>query len=100
MSRSVTTFIIIPPLELAQQIAASKARFEGFLSQKFPGYEFNVSEYMDFGADDDFVVLPMMNYIDEGGISRMCEKPSREFIEDVIAMCWKIDLLSQITAVQ
>lgn len=91
MSRSVTTFIIIPPLELAQQVAASKVRLEGFLSQKFPGYIFNISDYMDFGADDDYVVLPMMNYIDDGGKSRMCEKPARELIEDIIGTCWEID---------
>ena len=91
MSRSVTTFIIIPPLELAQQVAASKARLEGFLSQKFHGYVFNVSDYMDFGADDDYVVLPMMNYIDDGGKSRMCEKPSRELIDDIAISCRELD---------
>lgn len=91
MSRSVTTFIIIPPLELAQQVAASKARLEGFLSQKFPGYAFNISDYMDFGADDDFVVLPIMNYIDEGGKSRMFEKPDLTLLNEIGNVCYKFE---------
>lgn len=91
MSRSVTTFIIIPPRELAQQVAGSKRRLEGLLSRKFHGYVFNVSDYMDFGADEDYVVLPIMNYIDDSGKSRMCEKPALPLLQSIVNTCRSFD---------
>lgn len=95
MKRQVTTFVIIPPREMAIQVGAAKERIEARLSQEFVGYNFKMTEYMPLGDEDDFNVLPVMNVVNGDGKNAMCEKPEPEFIESIICACWAFEYSPQ-----
>ncbi|MFK4826022.1 hypothetical protein ACI0FM_14720 [Paenochrobactrum sp. BZR 588] len=87
MSKPVTTFMIMPPQELSDAIKASKERLEAHLAVEFTGYEFKVIEPNEAFDGLEFIVLPLMNYIDDNGDSRLCDKPDSYLLEEIYTVC-------------
>lgn len=91
MTREVLEYIIVPPNERASEVAASAERLKDHLSRKFPGYSFKVSGFVPVGDEDEFCVVPVMNYLSPEGRSLMCEQPSRWFMADIAQACRDFD---------
>lgn len=69
----VSEFIIAPPLSRRQRIIRSRERLAHYLRGQFPEFEFRLIEMAPVGEDDDFVVLPVMNFVGDDGKSHMCK---------------------------
>jgi len=91
MKREVLEYIIVPPYERASQVAASAERLKDYLSRRFPGYGFRIADFAPVGDDDEFCVLPIMNFLNPDGRSVMCEPPSRWFMADIAQACREFD---------
>lgn len=87
MTNEVLEFIIVPPFDDREKVSAGKDRLEAHLARKFPGYRFKVSGFVPVGNDDDFAILPLMNYLDDQGKSRMCAPPKRWFLGEIAEEC-------------
>jgi hypothetical protein len=92
MTREVLAFIIVPPFQQRAAVAAAKERFEDYLSRRFPGYDMKVGPFAPVGDDEDFCILPVMNYPGPNGESFMCEPPKRWFLQEIAAACQEFDL--------
>lgn len=91
MSREVLEYIIVPPYERAAEVAASSAQLKDHLSRKFPGYSFKISDFVPVGDEEEFCVLPIMNYLDPDGRSVMCAEPSRWLMRDIAQACLEFE---------
>ncbi len=91
MTREVLEFIIVPPYERAAEVAASSERLKDHLLRKFPGYNFRVSDFVPVGDEEEFCVVPIMNYLSPDGRSLMCEQPNRWFMADIAQACRDFD---------
>lgn len=87
MSKPVTTFIIMPPEDMVSAVMATKERFEAHLEMEFSGYEFKVVDPVQAFGGLDFVVMPIMNYVDANGDSRLCEKPEGLLMDNIYKTC-------------
>lgn len=87
MSKPVITFIIMPPEDIMSAVKASKEWFEANLEMEFSGYEFKIVDPVEAFERPDFVVMPIMNYEDANGDSRMCEKPEGWLMENIYKFC-------------
>lgn len=83
IEQDVLEFIIVPPYERRAAIVASKERMEAYLGNRFPGYSFKIARLGPVGDDEDFCVLPVMNFIDAEGVSRMCNEPKSWLIAEI-----------------
>jgi len=91
MTREVLEYIIVPPYERAAQVADSAERLKDHLTRKFPGYSFKISGFVPVGDEEEFCVLPIMNYLSPDGRSLMCEQPNRWFMADIAQACRDFD---------
>lgn len=91
IERDVLEFIIVPPYVRRSEIFAAKERMEAYLGNRFPGYAFKVARLGPVGDDDDFCVIPIMNFIDGEGLSRMCNEPKSWLIAEIGAACREFD---------
>ncbi|SMF65606.1 hypothetical protein SAMN02982989_3381 [Xaviernesmea oryzae] len=91
MDREVLEFIIVPPFDRRHEITNSKERMEHYLGNRFPGYSFKLVAFAPVGDEDDFRVLPVMNFIDGEGISRMCAEPKRWMMVEIAQACHEFD---------
>lgn len=87
MTNEVLKFIVVPPFDDREKVAAVKERLETHLARKFPGYSFKVSGFVPIGNDDDFSIVPLMNYLDDQGKSRMCAPPKRWLLGEIAEEC-------------
>ncbi|MEH7877001.1 hypothetical protein V7799_04735 [Rhizobium laguerreae] len=85
--REVLEFIIVPPFEQRAAVAAARERFENYLANRFPGYSFRVGPFAPVGDEDEFCVLPLMNFVGDDGRSYMCTPPKRWFVKEVANAC-------------
>lgn len=92
MAQEVLEFIIVPPYEKALQVSQASERLKDYLLRRFPGYGFKVSDFAPVGDEDEFCIVPIMNYLDPEGKMRMCEAPSRWFMLDIAQACREFDL--------
>jgi hypothetical protein len=90
--REVLEFIIVPPYEQREAVAAAKERLVNYLGRKFPGYSFKVGPFAPVGDEDCFCVLPVMNFLSADGKSYMCEEPKRWLLQEIASACSKLDL--------
>lgn len=91
MNNEVLEFIIVPPYALRAAIMASKERFEHYLGNRFPGYTFKLGPFAPVGDDQDFCVLPVMNFIGDDGKGYMCEPPKRWMLQEIATACRAFD---------
>lgn len=91
IEQDVLEFIIVPPYARRSEIFAAKERMEAYLGNRFPGYSFKVARLGPVGDDDDFCVIPIMNFIDGEGVSRMCTPPKSWFVAEVSTACRSFD---------
>ena len=89
--REVLSFIIVPPYEKRAHVVASKERFEAYLVSRFPGYDFTVGPFAPVGDENQFCVLPVMNFAGDDGNSYMCVPPKSWFISDIEQACREFD---------
>lgn len=87
IEQDVLEFIIAPPYERRAAIFASKERMEAYLENRFPGYSFKIARLGPVGDDEDFCILPVMNFLGDDGKSYVCNEPKSWFIGDVAASC-------------
>ncbi|MGO8422301.1 hypothetical protein ACC807_11245 [Rhizobium ruizarguesonis] len=85
--REVLEFIIVPPFEQRAAVAAAKERFENYLGNRFPGYRFKVGPFAPVGDDEEFYVLPVMNFPGDDGENHMCTPPKRWFLSEIAEAC-------------
>ncbi|WSH67065.1 hypothetical protein U8Q05_11915 [Rhizobium ruizarguesonis] len=90
--REVLEFIIVPPFEQRAAVAVAKERFENYLANRFPGFSFRVGPFAPVGHEDEFSVLPLMNFPGDDGKSYMCTPPKRWFLQEVAQACREFDL--------
>jgi predicted deacetylase len=85
---AVMQFVIVPPFHKRDKIAAVEKRFAEYLTRRFRGYEFRIAGFAPVGDtdDDEFHVLPVMNFIDDEGRSRMCDEPQRWVMTEIGAL--------------
>lgn len=91
IERDVLEFIIVPPYARRSAIFASKERMEAYLGNRFPGYSFKVARLGPVGDDDDFCVIPVMNFLGDDGHSYMCNDPKPWFMSEIRAACSVFD---------
>ncbi|MBY5917319.1 hypothetical protein HFO77_23275 [Rhizobium leguminosarum] len=89
--REVLEFIIVPPFEQRAAVAAAKERFESYLGNRFPGYRFKVGPFAPVGDEEEFSVLPVMNFPGDDGKSYMCTPPKRWFLQEIADACRDFD---------
>ena len=92
IEREVLEFIIVPPFEQREAVAAAKDRLENYLSVRFPGYCFRVGVFVPVGDEEEFCVLPLMNFVGDDGKSYMCTQPSRWLMQEIADACRQFDL--------
>lgn len=92
IEREVLEFIIVPPFEQRAAVAAAKERFENYLADRFPGYSFRIGPFAPVGDEDEFCVLPLMNFPGDDGKSYMCTAPKRWFVQEIADACRHFDL--------
>jgi hypothetical protein len=85
--KDVLEFIIVPPYARRSAIFASKERMEVYLGNRFPGYSFKVARLGPVGDDDDFCIIPIMNFIGDDGHSYMCNEPKPWLLAEIAAAC-------------
>jgi hypothetical protein len=90
--REVLEFIVVPPFEQRAAVAAAKERLEHYLICRFPGYRFKVGPFAPVGDDEEFCVLPLMNFVGDDGKSYMCVPPKRWFVQEIADACRGFDL--------
>lgn len=91
IEQDVLEFIIVPPYARRSEIFAAKERMEAYLGNRFPGYSFKIARLGPVGDDEDFCVIPVMNFIDGEGVSRMCNEPKSWLIAEIGAACRAFD---------
>lgn len=91
IEQEVLEFIIVPPYARRTEVFAAKERLEAYLGNRFPGYSFKLARLGPVGDDDDFCILPVMNFIDGEGVSRMCTPPKPWFVAEIAAACREFD---------
>lgn len=89
----VLEFIIVPPYHRRDAVAAAERRLSEYLENKFRGYSFRIAGFAPVGDpdDEDFHVLPVMNFIDDEGVSRMCEPPKSWMMSQIADACREFD---------
>jgi hypothetical protein len=87
IEKEVLEFIIVPPYARRSEIFAAKERMEAYLGNRFPGYSFKIARLGPVGDDEDFCILPVMNFIDGEGVSRMCSPPKSWFMSEISEAC-------------
>ena len=92
VEKDVLEFIIVPPYERRDEGRAAKERMEAYLSNRFPGYTFKVPQFAPVGGDDDFMVIPIMNFLGDDGQSYMCNEPKPWFMAEISAACREFDV--------
>ncbi|MCW0014871.1 hypothetical protein [Rhizobium sp. BT-226] len=80
-------FIIVPPFEQRAVVMAAKERFENYLGNRFPGYRFKVGPFAPVGDEEEFSVLPLMNFVGDDGQSYMCAPPHRWLMQEIAHSC-------------
>ena len=91
IEQDVLEFIIVPPYARRAEIFAARERMEAYLGNRFPGYSFKIARLGPVGDDEDFCILPVMNFIDGEGLSRMCNQPKPWLMAEIGAMCRDFD---------
>lgn len=91
IEKEVLEFIIVPPYARRSEIFAAKERMEAYLGNRFPGYSFKIARLGPVGDDDVFCVIPVMNFMDGEGISRMCTPPKSWIIAEISSACHEFD---------
>lgn len=91
IEQEVVEFIVVPPYARRSEIFAAKERMEAYLANRFPGYSFKIARLGPVGEDDDFCILPVMNFIDGEGMSGMCAPPKSWFMAELSAACREFD---------
>ncbi|MDM9644499.1 hypothetical protein [Rhizobium sp. S163] len=92
IEREVLEFIIVPPFEHRAAATAAKEFFETYLSNRFPGHRFRIGPFAPVGDDDDFCVLPIMNFLGDDGKSYMCNQPKRWLLQEIADACREFDV--------
>lgn len=91
IEQDVLEFIIVPPYARRAAVIAAKERMEAYLGNRFPGYGFKVARFAPVGDEEAFCILPVMNFIDSEGVSRMCNAPKLWFVSEIAAACASFD---------
>jgi len=104
MQRHVSTFIIVPPADLNDEVVRHAVYMQHDLAVAFPGYDFEVAdlrrfkpvsfrEPITFGDGMSFVVLPLLGATsdNDGQGGYMAEQPDESLIADIAEFCGKFD---------
>ncbi|ACI55733.1 hypothetical protein Rleg2_2459 [Rhizobium leguminosarum bv. trifolii WSM2304] len=90
--REVLEFIIVPPFKERAAVGAAKERLEHYLGNRFPGYSFKVGPFAPVGDEEEFCVLPLMNFVGDDGNNYMCTPPRRWLLQEIAHACRGFDL--------
>ena len=89
--RDVIQYIVVPPFKLRDKVVAAKERLEHYLADQFTGNSFTVARFAPIGDDEEFCVLPIMNFVGDDGKSYMCREPKRWFMQEIAQACREFD---------
>lgn len=87
IEQEVSEFIIVAPARLRPSLEGARDAALDYLRRQFPGYTFHISPVSPLDHDD-YLVLPVMNFVADDGKSHMCNPPSymlKAAIADAIA---------------
>lgn len=90
--RDVIQYIVVPPFQQRDKVIAAKERLEHYLSDRFPGNSFTVARFAPISDEEEFCVLPIMNFVGDDGQCYMCKAPKRWFMQEIAQDCRDFDL--------
>jgi hypothetical protein len=73
-------FVVLPPIGLEQEVAASKERLTGYLGRLFPDLEFDIGL---MPIDDEFAVFPICGAAGEGDRIKMLAPPPASTMNEI-----------------
>lgn len=85
--QEVSQFIIVPPLSRRDAIVRSREVFADYLGKQFPQYSFDVATIAPVQDEEDFGVIPIMNFVTPDGDSFMCKRAPRWIFIEIAAAC-------------
>lgn len=89
--QEVSQFIIVPPLSRRDAIVRSREVFADYLARQFPQYSFDVAAIAPVQDEEDFGVIPIMNFVTPDGDSLMCKRAPRWIFGEIAAACRRFD---------
>lgn len=89
--RDVIQYIVVPPFAQRDKVIAAKEPLEHYLGGRFPGNSFTVARFAPIGDDEEFCVLPIMNFVGDDGKSYMCTPPKRWLLREIAETCQLFD---------
>lgn len=85
--REVSQFLVVPPMQLMPDLIRQRERFEDFLEGRFPGWSFDLCGLSPVSEDDEFYIIPIMNFITPDGDSYMCREIQPWVRSDILKVC-------------
>jgi hypothetical protein len=85
--QEVSQFIIVPPLSRRDWIFKAREVFTDHLARQFPQYSFEVAPIAPVQEDEDFGIIPIMNFVTPDGDSFMCQPVERWVFREIADAC-------------
>lgn len=89
--QEVSQFIIVPPLSRRDAIVRSRGALADYLAGQFPQYSFDVAAIAPVQDEEDFGIIPIMNFVTPDGDSFTCKQPPRWIFGEIVTACWRFD---------
>lgn len=89
--QEVSQFIIVPPLSRRDAIVRSREAFADYLAGQFPQYSFDVAAIAPVQDEEDFGIIPIMNFVTPDGDSLMCKRAPSWIFSEIADACRQFD---------
>jgi hypothetical protein len=89
--QEVSQFIIVPPLSRRDCIFKAREVFTDHLARQFPQYSFEVAPIAPVQDDEDFGIIPIMNFVTLDGDSFMCKPVPKWVFVEITDACRRFD---------
>ncbi len=85
--REVSQFIVTPPRVHMPRLMRERQQFEDYLEGRSPGWSFDLCGLAPVADDEDFCVIPIMNFATPDGDSYMC-RPLQPWVRaEILVAC-------------
>jgi hypothetical protein len=85
--QEVSQFIIVPPFNQRDRIFDGREILTDYLARQFPRYSFEIAPIAPVQDDEDFSVIPIMNFVTPDGDSFMCKPVERWVFAEIADAC-------------
>lgn len=104
MSKAVTTFLVMPPNDLNDDVVKKAVYLEDALAAEFPGYIFEITDLrrlkpadpgaeIRFGDGTKFAVIPLIGQTSDksGEGFYLADRPPASLVQDITEFCGRFD---------